>query len=179
MDEREEVTRELFEPSGDSAVALEIVKEDLDAKAVGVAASVQRRLFLPIGMWIDHGFHLLRLQLLANRVRVIGGISDQRFAVRVFVDDPFGNRRVVLLAWREFDVDRAASLVDEGVNFRGEPTSRTTQCIADDPSFPPAESWWARMTEASRMRPSSSVSSFNASKIFAQCPRCAQFENRL
>jgi hypothetical protein len=76
MNEREEVARELFEPSGNGAVPLEIVKEGLHTKAVRVAAPVEPQLVSPIGMRMDHGFHPLELQLLSNCVRVVGSISD-------------------------------------------------------------------------------------------------------
>lgn len=73
--------------------------------------------------------------------------------------DRFGDGRLVLLPLRDFDVERAPFGVDERVDLCGESTSRTTQCICDDPPFPLAASWWARTTEASMITPSSSTSS--------------------
>lgn len=52
-------------------------------------------------------------------------------------DDTLGDRRLVLLTGGDFDVEWAPFGVDEYVDLRGEPTSRVTQCIADDPPFPP------------------------------------------
>lgn len=65
----------------------------------------------------------------------------------------------MLLARREFDVERTAFGVDERVALRGEATSRVPQCTDFDPPFPPDASWCARTTEASMTQPSSSASS--------------------
>ena len=128
---------------------------------------------------MDNGLDPHRLQLVADRVGIVAGVSYEGFAARVVLDDRRSDGRFVLLAWRELDVERPALRVDEGVDLRGESTSRTTQRIADDPPFPPAASWWARTIEASMMTPSSSASIWSALKIAAQCPRSDQFENRL
>ena len=119
------------------------------------------------------------MKLTTNRIRVIAGIGNQCFPAGVPCDDGFRDGGLVPLALRELDVERPAFAVDERVDFRGEPTSRVTQSIADDPPFPPAASWWARTTEASRMTASSSSSIWSALKIAAQWPRNDQFENRL
>lgn len=107
---------------------------------------------------MDNRFDPHRLQLVADRVGVVAGVGYEGFTARVVLDDRRGNGRFVLLAWRDLDVERPSLRVDEGVDLRGESTSRTTQRIADDPPFPPAASWWARTTEASMMTPSSSGS---------------------
>ena len=120
-----------------------------------------------------------RSKLTPNGVRVVTGIGDQGFAARVFRDDVLGDGGLVPLPLRELDVERPPFAVDERVDFRGEPTSRVTKSIADDPPFPPAASWWARTTDASRMTASSSSSTWSALKIEAQWPRNDQLENRL
>jgi hypothetical protein len=121
--------------------------------------SIQPGLLLARWVGMDHRLDPQRTQLAANRVGVVAGVGDQRFAARVVRDDALGDRRFVSLAGREFDVQRPPFGVDECVDLRGEPTPRVTESIADDPPFPPAASWWARTTEASRMTASSSRSS--------------------
>ncbi len=153
--------------------------EALDEIALGVSASIQSRLLLSAGVRMNDSFDSERLELRSNRVRVVCRVRYERIPVGVSFDDSRGYRRVVLLTRRDLDVDRAPFRVDEGVDLRGEATSRTTQCIPVDPPFPPAESWWARTIEASMMRPSSSTSYCRASKILLQCPRRDQFENLL
>lgn len=149
----------LLEASRDGAETLRVVEEDFHSKAQGVPTAVEPRLLLAYGMRMDHGSHAERFHLPANRVRVVSGVRYERFAACVLRDDRFGNGRVMPLSGRELDMERAAFCVDEGVDLRGEATSRVTQCIADDPPFPPAASWCARITEASIMTPSSSASS--------------------
>lgn len=158
LQQGEVVARGLLEARRKSTETLQVVKEDFDAVSLRVSASVEARLVLPRWIRMDDGLDFQRLQLGANRVRVVACVSYERFAAGVLRDDGLGDRRLVLLALRDFDVERAPFRVDEGVDLRGEPTSRTTQCIPDDPPFPPAASWWARTIEASMITPSSSAS---------------------
>jgi hypothetical protein len=175
----EVVSRGLLESGGEGTETLQVMEEDLDAVAPSVAASVEAWLLLARRIRVDDRFYFQGLQLGANRIRIVARVRYERFAARVIGDDRRGDGRLVLLARREFDVERAPFGVDESVDLRGEATSRTTQCIADDPPFPPAASWWARTTEASMMTPSSSASNWSALKSAAQWPRCDQFEKRL
>jgi hypothetical protein len=162
------VSRGLFEAGGDGAEALQVVEEKFDMVALCVSLSVEARLSLAGRICVDDGLNFQCLQLSAYRVRVVAGIRYERLAAGVVGDDRFSDRRFVLLPRRDFDVERASLGIDEGMDFRGKPTSRTTERIAKDPPFPPAASWWARTTEASMMTPSSSASSCKALKIAAQ-----------
>ena len=168
MKEAEVVACRLLEAGRNGAEALEVVEEDFDAVALGVAASVEPGLPLPRRIRVDDGLDLQRLRSVADRVRIVASVRDQRFAARVVSDDCLRDGRLVLLPRRDFDVKRAPFGVDERVDLRGEPTSRVTQCIPDDPPFPPEASWCARTIEASMMVPSSSTSSWSALKIVAQ-----------
>lgn len=179
VEEREVIPRGLLEARSEGPESLEVMEEDLDTVALTVSTTVKARLVLATRVCVDDRFDLLRLQLVADGIRIVTGVGYERFSARVVLDDRRGDRRLVLLARRDLDVERPPFRVDEGVDLRGEPTSRMTQCIADDPPFPPAASWWARTTEASIMTPSSSSSNWRALKMAAQCPLRDQFENRL
>lgn len=155
------------------------MKEDFNAVTLIVHFAVKTWLSLATRMGADDGLHLLRSNLRDNVVGVIGRIRDEGSTSSVSGDYFFGDRAVMLLARSEFDVKRATLRVDEGVDFGGEATSRTTQCIFFDPPFPPEASWCARTTEASMMQPSSSTSSCNALSTLAQVPPCDHRLNRL
>lgn len=58
-------------------------------------------------------------------------------------------------------------------------SSRTAQMISSDPPFPPAASWCARTTVASRREPVSSTSMASSLNTFSQTPRLAHRKNRL
>ena len=159
-----------LEARGNCAKALDVVKEDFNAVTLAVLFAVQTRLYISTGMGADDGLHLLRSNLRDDVVGVVGRVRDESLTLSVSSDYFFGNRAVMLLTRCEFDVKRAALGVDEGMDFGGEATSRTTQCILFDPPFPPEASWCARTTEASMMQPSSSTSSCNALSTLAQVP---------
>jgi hypothetical protein len=113
------------------------MEEDFDAIALSVPPSVEARLLLAGGVRVNDRLDLLRFQLSADRVRIVAGVRYERFAARVVRDDRFGDGRLVLLPRADFDVKRPPFRIDERVDFRGEPTSRTTQRVTDDPPFPP------------------------------------------
>ena len=168
-----------LEARGDCAKTLDVVKEDFNAVTLAVLFAVKTWLFVSTGVRTDDGLHLLRSNLSDDFVGVVSRIRDESLSPSVSGDYFFGDRAVMLLARCEFDVKRAALGVDEGMDFGGEATSRTTQCILFDPPFPPEASWCARTTEASIMQPSSSTSSCNALSTLAQVPPCDHRLNRL
>ena len=129
-----------LEARGNRAKALDVMKEDFNAVTLSVLFAVETWLFLSTGMRADDGLHLPRSNLRDDFVGVIGRVRDESVALSVNGDYFFGDRAVVLLARREFDVKRAALGVDKGMDFGGEATSRTTQCIFFDPPFPPEAS---------------------------------------
>jgi hypothetical protein len=165
---REVVFRGLLEASCQAAEALEVVEEHLDQVPYLVGLPVEPGLLPANRVGMNDRLHPGVLHALADRVRVVARVADELFAARVVTDDRLGDCRLVLLPRCDFDVERAAFRVGEGVDLGGEPTSRTTQCIADDPPFPPAASWWARTTDASMRTASSSTRNCSALKIFAQ-----------
>ena len=117
------------------------MEEDFDAIALSVPPSVEARLFLARGVRVDDRLDLERFQLSADGIRVVARVRYERFAAGVVRNDRFGDGRLVLLPGADFDVERTAFRIDERVDLRGEPTSRTTQRITDDPPFPPDASW--------------------------------------
>jgi hypothetical protein len=168
-----------LEASGDCAKALDVVKEDFNAVTLAVLFAVKTWPFLSTGMGADDGLHLLRSNLSDDFVAIIGRVRNKSLALSVNGHYFFGDRAVMLLARCEFDVERAALGIDEGMDFGGEATSRTTQCILFDPPFPPEASWCARTTVASMMQPSSSTSNCNAFSTLAHIPPCDHRLNRL
>ena len=168
-----------LEARGDCAKPLDVVKEDFDSVTLAILFAVKTGLFVSTWMRADDGLHLLLSNLRDDFVGVVGCVGDEGLTPSVSRDYFFGDRAVVLLARCEFDVKRAPLGVDEGMDFGGEATSRTTQCILFDPPFPPEASWCARTTEASIMQPSSSTSSCNALSTLAQAPPCDHRLNRL
>jgi hypothetical protein len=117
------------------------MEEDLNAVTLSVASLVDTWLLLACRIRANHRLDPERLQLFSYRVGIVCCIREESLAARMVGYDGFRDGRLVLLPGRDFDVERAPFDVDERVDFRGEPTSRMTQCVPDDPPFPPAASW--------------------------------------
>ena len=156
MKERKIVPCALLEARRDGAKALQAVKKHFDAIAPRVSDPIETGLDPTRRVRMDDGLDAEIVKLTTNCIGVIPSIGNQRFASGVLRDDGFRDGGLVPLALRELDVERPTFAVDERVDFGAEPTPRVTQSIADDPPLPPAASWWARTTEASRMTASSS-----------------------
>lgn len=135
------------------------MEEALDAVPRRVRSTIEPSPLLADRMRMNHGLHAQLLYARPDRVRVVARVGEDLGASGVFAEDGFCDRGFVLLAGRDFDVERPPLRVDECVDLRGEATSRATQSIALDPPFPPAASWWARTIDESMMTPSSSTRS--------------------
>jgi hypothetical protein len=92
LDEREVVAPGLFEARGDRAESLQVVKENFDAVPLSISFSVEARLLFATRIWMDDGFDPRRLQLVSDSLRVISGISYERFTAGVVFDDRRGDR---------------------------------------------------------------------------------------
>jgi hypothetical protein len=88
-------------------------------------------------MSADNRFHSTLSYCRDDIVRVVSSVADECSSLSVVLDDERSYRGFVLLAPREFDVERTPFSVDERVELRGEATSRMAQCIDFDPPFPP------------------------------------------
>jgi hypothetical protein len=78
MDKREVTHACLVEACGDSAEALEAVEEEFNEIALTVESPVFGDCAFPLGLRADDGLDASRLELGAELVRVIAGVSDQR-----------------------------------------------------------------------------------------------------
>jgi len=136
-------------------------------------------LLLADQMRVNDRLHAQFLHAGSDRVRVVARVRDDFSAACVGSEDTLGDCRLVLWARRELDVERPTLRIDEGVDLRGESTSRTTQCIALEPPFLPAASWGARTLDESMMTPSSSTRIWSTLKMRAQWPKCDQRANLL
>lgn len=75
MDERKKVARGLFEASGDGAIALEVMKKDLDSKAFCAEALVEAGLPHSIWVGVNDDLHLTRWRVIHLLLARQGGTS--------------------------------------------------------------------------------------------------------
>jgi len=122
MDERKVVATGLFVAGREPTTALEAVKQTLDAVTDPVKLLVEPMLGRPRGMRGDHNPHPASGRRCSNPFRVVSCVADERSAVGVF-EQRGRDRRFVSLASRQFDVDRAALCVREGMDLRRESTT--------------------------------------------------------
>jgi hypothetical protein len=126
MDEGEEVGSELVVSGANASEILQFVEEALDA----VPLSVER--FLPavfrfaIGAVRNIGNGTLSPDAGPHAVGVIALVGQDDGARFEPVEQSLGRSDVVIVAWRDQQLDRPALGVDARVDFRREPASAST-----------------------------------------------------
>lgn len=112
----------LFEAHGQGSKSLELVEEDLDQVALCVGLLVESGFAFARGVGADDSLHTASSDRTTNRVGVVAGVCNHGFAFRV-LEELLGDRRLVLLSGRDFDVERAPLRIDDGVDLCRESTT--------------------------------------------------------
>src|SRR5439155_12820990 len=104
---------------GDCSKVLEFIEEALDEVAFAVEREVAGTRDLAGGLWRDHRSDSPLVQAVDERISVEGLVADQGIGI-----DGFDQRRrasqIVGLPRREYQFDRIAQGIDEGMDFGGQ-----------------------------------------------------------
>lgn len=116
MKDGQEACGRLVVSGSSGAEALQVVEEALHAIADAVEAAVEAPTLLPTGMRVNDRLHVVRADAFNDAVRVVACISDDERPLGV--EDQFlGDRRFMLLTWRDRDVERSTARRSDGVNL--------------------------------------------------------------
>lgn len=127
---------------------LEFVEEALDEIALTVDAAVDRAMDKPLAGRGDVGLGASGPDQVEQAVGVIAAIGHDVAASQA--GQQIGRRlQVVGLAGGQYQADRQAVLVDDGVDLGAQSSTRAADGVIRTPFFPPAACWWARMMELS------------------------------
>jgi hypothetical protein len=122
VDECEIVATGLLESGGETTAALDPMKEALDAVPNRVELLVVATDGGACRVRRNDRLHAPGLDGLADLLRVVSRIADKGTALGL-LDQRIGNRALMLLAWRQLDVKRPSSGVDDRVDLRRESTT--------------------------------------------------------
>jgi hypothetical protein len=92
------------------------MEEALNAVPNSVKAAVEAWPLLAKRKWMKHWGHAKRASCPANPVAVVSAVADDRLALCVD-EQLLSYRRLVLLSWRNFEVERLTARRCDGVNF--------------------------------------------------------------
>ena len=118
MNAGEEISRELVVARGNGTKVLEFIEEALDEIALAIEGKVTRRWRFAVGFRRNHGGDFSSAESEAERIGVIGLVTDKC----LWIDARkqwFGARQIVGLARREHNIDGIAERIDKDVNFGG------------------------------------------------------------
>jgi hypothetical protein len=132
-------------PCGDGAVDLEVAERALDAIALPVKPFAVADRVGAVRLRRDDGANTALLEVIADRIRIIGFIGYKGFRGSLRqVDQRCVALAVRRFAGREVERDWATSGITETMNFTGEPAPRAAKSSLMNPPFPPAAETWAR-----------------------------------
>ena len=115
------------------------MEEQLDEVALPVELAVDATLRDSLFAGRNHRFDFAKIELLQDCVRVVAAVREAGFSCDE-VDELVRDRAIVLLAWRDDDLQRPALQINDGVNLRRETASRTANFVFFTPPRPPAAS---------------------------------------
>jgi len=121
--QRQVVPSGLLESRRQTPEPLQVMEEALDQVPTAICPAVQRQLGAPGGVGVNHRLHSPPFDATPDGIRVISRVCDHRFPASVRVDDRFRDRRLVLLARGEFNMEGKPLRVDERMDLGREPTS--------------------------------------------------------
>jgi hypothetical protein len=141
----EEALGELIVSRGDSTVDLEVAEDTFDAIALAIEAFAIADCFGAGWFWRDHCPDPTLLQVLSDRIGVIGFVGEKRLGWLLRqIDQRVIGLTVCRFTGREVEGDRPTSGITEAMNFTGEPAPRAAKSSLISPPFPPAAETWAR-----------------------------------
>lgn len=128
---------------------LELAEVSLDDIALSVDCRVDGALDLSVALGRDVGAAAMRCDQVDDGAGVVAPVGNQRPGWLQALDQGFNCGLVGGLARREYDPQRQAILIDQGIDLGAQSSTRTTDGVIRAPLFPPAACWWARMIELS------------------------------
>jgi len=129
---------------------LEFVEEAFDEIALSVETFVEGRQVDAVGHEPDVGAGTAHSEALAQGIGVVTAIAQEHIATAERAQHVVSTASVMGLAFGEFEKDRQATGIDEGVDFGRQPTARATHATGSRRFFwPLAACWCTRIEEES------------------------------
>jgi len=151
MDESAEMDSSSVITSSKSTPVLEAVKASFDAIALLVQFGVVGNECLSIALGRNYRQRLDLLDVLAQRIAVIGFIGQYGLSALAF-EQRLGGGAVVHLCGGNTKPHRPTQCVGKHVDFCRQSASGTPQRLTFGPPFPLAACWWARTMVLSSIR---------------------------
>lgn len=139
--EPEEVASRLLVASGDPAILLEPVEEELDQMPLLVDVLVEMASSFPALSWWDHRIHSFGAHCGDDGIGVVAFVGDEVLAARG-LDERGRFDDVVDVSWREVKVGWITETVHESVDLGCSASARASNTLTLGPPFPPAACWW-------------------------------------
>ena len=123
MDGGKKISSEFIIPRGDGSIVLDFVEKPLDEVALAIEREITITLHLAVCLWGDHWKDCPLIERADQRIGVVSFVADDRARVGVF-EQRLRAGQVMVLSWRQHQVDRIAQGVDERVDFGGQSSAR-------------------------------------------------------
>jgi hypothetical protein len=135
----------LIVSGSDRAIDFEVADHPLDPISLAIEPLVVADRDLAIGLRRDDGFDAALLQVIADRIGVVGLVGEESLRRALGqIDQRVVGRAVRRLTRSEMEGDGPAFGIPGTMNFAGEPAPRAVKSSLMNPPFPPAAETWAR-----------------------------------
>ena len=158
---------------------LELAEEALDQVALAIERLAEAGFPFAIGFGGDVGHRALRLDQVANAVRVVRLVGQNDGERIEAIEQAMCGRSVMGMPRRQAKPDRQPLGIDDRVDLGREPTPGATETMISTPLFAVAACWCARMEVLSIIWISPSYATAMASISRSQTPALRQRANRL
>ena len=103
---------------------LDFVEEPLDEISLAVEREITIALHLAVGFWRDHWSDCPLIERADQRIGVVSLVGEQRTWIGIF-EQRLRTSQIMVLPWRQHQVDRIAQSVDERMDFGGQASARS------------------------------------------------------
>jgi hypothetical protein len=125
LDRCEKISGEFVVAGRNGSKVLHFIEEALDEVALAVKCEIAIAFCLSVGFGGNYRRDFSLRKAIDERISIVGLVCDQGFWIGIF-NQVLGASQIVNLPCREQQIGRIAQGVDEGVNFRCQPATRST-----------------------------------------------------
>ena len=103
---------------------LDFVEKSLDEVAFAIERGITITLHLSVGLRRDHGSDCPLIERADQRVGVVSLVGEQRTWIGIF-EQRLRTNQVMVLPWRQHQIDRISQSVDERMDFGSQSAARS------------------------------------------------------
>ena len=124
LDGGKKISSKFIVACGNGSIVLDFVEKSLDEVAFAIEREITITLHLAVGLWRDHWSDCPLIERADQRIGVVSLVGEQRTRIGIF-EQRLRTSQIMVLPWRQHQVDRIAQSVDQRMDFGGQSSARS------------------------------------------------------